>query len=413
MENRFQTLVTHTGGVLSALLILSIPFSTSIAIVLTGLLLMLWLLSSQFISLAELLKQNLIALSALLLIGYLLIGVTYSSASLEDSIDIWYKYREFLLVIILIPFLRLNRYRQWALMAFILGSLITIAVSYAIDFNFIKRTTYSASTKSSITHSIFIAYFAYFCAQQIYRKIPHKLFWLLLLLVSIHNLYFVTFGRTGQLIAFLLALVFSFQHFNKQNILLFILAAIITIVLFVNYSDSGHRIVEGITNTKNYDTNNPETTSSMGRRLTYWKHAMTLIKERPWFGHGTGSFAKEYARVSSAKEHQTTNPHSTYLLITAQVGIGGLVLYLGFLFTLYWHLQILPDYQKWLAQGVLLTIATSSIFNSPILDHTEGHWFACLIAIFFNSPKENLDIYDVNLEHARDIFQVNDESAQI
>jgi hypothetical protein len=65
MENRFQTLVIHTGGMLSALLILSIPFSTSIAIVLTGLLLMLWLLSSQFISLAELLKQNLIALSAL------------------------------------------------------------------------------------------------------------------------------------------------------------------------------------------------------------------------------------------------------------------------------------------------------------------------------------------------------------
>ncbi len=389
MENRFQTLITHTGGVLSVLLILSIPFFTSIAIVITGLLLLLWLLSCQFFSLTELLKQNPIALSALLIIGYLLVGVMYSSASFRESINIWLKYREFLLVIILIPFLSNNRYRQWALTAFIIGSIITLAVSYAIEFNFIKKTTYSASAKSSITHSIFVAYFAFFCAQQAYQKIiPYELFWIFLLLVSLHNLYFVTFGRTGQLIALLLALLFSFQHFNKQKILLFILASVISIVLFVNYSESGHRIVEGITNTKNYDINNPETTSSMGRRLTYWKHALSLIKKRPWFGYGTGSFAKEYARISSANEHQTKNPHSTYLLITAQVGIVGLLLYLGFLFSLYWRQQILPDHQKCLAQGVLLTIATSSIFNSPILDHTEGHWFACLVAIFFNLPKK-------------------------
>jgi O-antigen ligase len=388
MENHFQTLITHTGGVLSVLLILSIPFSTSIAIIITGLLLLSWLLSWQFVSLTEPLKHNSIVFFSLLLAGYLLIGVTYSSASFEESINIWFKYREFLLVIILIPFLSNNRYRQWGLTAFIIGSIITLAVSYAIDFNFIKRTTYSASAKSSITHSIFVAYFAYFCAQQAYREPPYKLFWVLLLLASIHNLYFVTFGRTGQLIAFLLALLFSFQHFNKQKILLFILASIVSVVLFVNYTDSGHRIVEGITNTKNYDAKNPETTSSMGRRLTYWKHALSLIKERPWFGHGTGSFAKEYTRISSANEHQTTNPHSTYLLIATQVGIGGLLLYLGFLFSLYWRLQILPDHQKCLAQGVLLTIVTSSIFNSPILDHTEGHWFACLVALFFTLPKK-------------------------
>jgi O-antigen ligase len=413
MKNHFQILVTHTGGVLSALLILSIPFSTSIAIVLTGLLFLLWMLSCQFFSLPELFKQNPIAFSALLLMGYLLVGVIYSSASFEESINIWFKYREFLLVIILVPFLSINRYRQWALIAFIIGSLITLAVSYAIDFDFIKRTTYSASVKSSITHSIFIAFFAYFCAQQAYQKKSYALFWVLLLLVSIHNLYFVTFGRTGQLIAFLLALLFSFQHFNKQNIMLFILASIISIVLFVNYSNSGHRIVEGIVNTKNFDANNPETTSSMGRRLTYWKHAFSLIKERPWFGYGTGSFAKEYVRISSANEHQTTNPHSTYLLITAQVGIGGLLLYLGFLFSLYWRLQILPDHQKWLAQGVLLTIATSSMFNSPILDHTEGHWFACLIALFFNRSENNLGIYDANMKRAHDFTQINDASAQI
>ena len=219
MENRFQTLITHTGGVLSVLLILSIPFFTSIAIVITGLLLLLWLLSCQFFSLTELLKHNSIVLFSMLLTGYLLIGVMYSSASFEESINIWFKYREFLLVIILIPFLSNNRYRQWTLTAFIIGSIITLAVSYAIEFNFIKRTTYSASAKSSITHSILVAYFAFFCAQQAFQKIiSYKLFWLLLLLVCLHNLYFVTFGRTGQLIAFLLALLTTVRLRNIERI---------------------------------------------------------------------------------------------------------------------------------------------------------------------------------------------------
>jgi hypothetical protein len=36
-----------------------------------------------------------------------------------------------------------------------------------------------------------------------------------------------------------------------------------------------------------------------------------------------------------------------------------------------------------MAQGMLMTLVTTSLFNSPLLDHTEGHWFTTMIALCF------------------------------
>ena len=33
----------------------------------------------------------------------------------------------------------------------------------------------------------------------------------------------------------------------------------------------------------------------------------------------------------------------------------------------------------------LLSLIVTSLFNSPLLDHTEGHWFASMIALCFAS----------------------------
>ncbi|MFI3219327.1 MAG: hypothetical protein QX189_09425, partial [Methylococcales bacterium] len=45
--------------------------------------------------------------------------------------------------------------------------------------------------------------------------------------------------------------------------------------------------------------------------------------------------------------------------------------------------KTLPNREKWLAQGLLATLIITSLFNSPLLDHTEGHWFTTLIALCF------------------------------
>jgi O-antigen ligase len=381
----FQVKTIRTGGIVAALIMLTLPFSTSIPIILSGILFFLWLLSYQFIRLPELLRQNEIAAFSLAIFAGLLVATSYSSAPFEEAISTWSKYREFFLFIVLLPFLRDAQHGKWSIYAFIAGSIVTLAISYAMYFNLVPRPMYAATLKSIITHSIMVALFGFFCALKINTATETKarIIWWLLLFVSLHNLYFVAMGRTGQLLGVLMVLLYCFQHLNTRNSLFLIASLIILVTLFINYSEIGFRISEGFTNVLNYNFDNPETETSMGKRLTFWKHSFTLIGESPWIGHGTGSFETEFKRIATADQYVTKNPHSEFLSLAVQMGISGLLLFLGFLVSQYRLSLKLDDDSKWLAQALLLTIAITSFFNSPILDHTEGHWFACLLALCF------------------------------
>ncbi len=380
-----QAKIFNAGGIVSALLLLTIPFSTSISIIFSGILLLLWLASFQFKKLPWLLRNNQVALFSLLLFIGLFIATSYSSAPFKDAIKMWAKYREFFLFIVLLPFLSTPQHKKWMIYAFITGMIATLLVSYAMYFDFIPRPRYAATLKSIITQSIMISFFGYYCALQIRNPeiIKNKIFWCLLLLICIHNLYFVAIGRTGQLLGLLFVFLYCFQHLNTKLSMLLISLFAVFFALFINYSEMGFRITEGFQNVLNYDFNAPETETSMGRRLTFWKYSLTLIKESPWFGHGTGSFETEYQRLADSSFYITKNPHSEFLSLGVQLGIPGLLLFLGFLFSQFQLAQKMEIPRKWFAQGLFLSITVSSIFNSPILDHTEGHWFGCLLALCF------------------------------
>ena len=208
--------------------------------------------------------------------------------------------------------------------------------------------------------------------------------WIFLFLLSAHNLFFIVPGRTGQLIFFLLIVLFSFQRFSKKGILLSLLSGIIFLTLFLGFSDKSQRIIDGFNNTQAYlQSDEDDSSTSMSKRLTFWKYTSGMIAEKPWFGYGTGSYAMEYKKVAPHTNFMPGNPHNEFLMIFAQLGIGGLLLFLAFLASLYRHSLKLSDEYRWLAQGLLLALVVNSLFNSTFLDHAEGHWFACLIALFF------------------------------
>ena len=386
----FKVKPLDIGAITAALILLTIPFSTSIPIVLTGILLAIWLISGEFLNLPKTLKNNLIALFSVSIFIGLLIATTYSSAPFKEAISIWVKYREFLLFAILLPYLKDPRHQNWTLLAFIAGSIATLAISYVMFFNIAPRPLYAATFKSIITHSIMVALFGFFCSLQILKttNLKNSIFWWLLLIICLHNLYFIAMGRTGQLLGVLMVLLYCFQHLNTRNSFYLLASLFVFITLFLNFSEIGFRITEGFTNVLNFDFNNPETETSMGKRLTFWKHSAALIGDSPWIGYGTGSFETEYKRIASVGEDVTKNPHNEYLLLTTQMGLLGLVLFTGFLASQYKLSLLLNNERKCLAQALLLTILITCFFNSPMLDHTEGHWFACLLAFCFSQKEK-------------------------
>src|SRR5262249_44589151 len=64
-------------------------------------------------------------------------------------------------------------------------------------------------------------------------------------------------------------------------------------------------------------------------RLEYYEHTFGLIKRHPFFGTGTGSFRKEYAKITadyarttkSDSIAPTDDPHNEYLHLASQAGL--------------------------------------------------------------------------------------------
>jgi O-antigen ligase len=390
LAQRAQSHILEFGSFITALFVVSIYLSTSLAIILSGLLGLLWLLSAQFRVLPGTLKKNPIAAWSLLVFFCFIVGTGYSSVPYHEAFSILMKYRELLFIPVLCSFLTTERYRCWAWRAVVIASVLTLLISYLMDNGILAIKIGGPSFKSRITHSIFISFFAFFCAHKAYDGQRYaKLYWILFLL-CMYNLFFIVEGRTGQLIAVLLVLLFGVQRFAKQVLLPTVLVMAVLFALFLTFSDKATRINEGLAGTQAYLQSHPEKTeASMGFRFAYWKYSLKLIAEKPLLGHGTGSFEKEFQRVASSESFVTKNPHNEFLMMGVQLGLLGLSVYLGFLASQYHYARKLPDKEKRLAQGVLLSLIVTSLFNSPFLDHTEGHWFASMIALCFASLQAN------------------------
>ncbi len=395
-----QQRLLRYGAYIAALFIIAIYLSTSLAIIISGVLGLLWPLTAQYQKLPLVLKEFPVATWALLLYLCFIIGLGYGNAPSEDALSILRKYRELFFIPVLSCFFTNERYRTWAWKAFFIASLLTLLGSYLMDFGIMDMFRHKAFTlKSRITHSILIAFFMFFCAHKAFENKKQSRWYFLLLIVGVYNLFFLVDGRTGQLVFMGLAPLFALQRFGKKGLLVLLSLLIIFFSLYFNFSDKSARIHEGLDNTRAYINHQPQNKrTSMQIRYTFWENSVKLVSEKPWLGHGTGSFAQEYQRVTGAKHNNVKNPHNEFLLIAVQFGLLGLVIYIGFFFSQYSCAKTLPDPEKWLAQGLLLTLIITSLFNSPFLDHTEGHWFAAMIALCF-APSIEFDGHEKQGAH--------------
>ena len=387
LARRLQMHAHKYESFIIALLVVAIYFSTALAIILSALIGSIWLLSTRFIELPRILNRNPVAASAMLLFFWFILGASYTSATSGDAFSMVMKYRELLFIPVFISILTTEHYRDWAWKAFFIASLLTLLISYLMYFGFIGLSIQGdPSFKNRISHSIFISFFAFFCAHKAHQNSSFQKLYIVLVVISIHNLFFVVPGRTGQLIAIALSGLFAMQRLGNKQRLLAAFIVILFLTGYFNFSDKSNRMNEAITSSQAYLNSVPgQTESSMGLRYTFWKNSLKLIAEKPLMGHGTGSYRKEYRRITRNDRVESKNPHNEFFMIGVQLGLLGLTIYVGFLISQYYYAKKLQNENKWLAQGLLLSLIITSMFNSPLMDHNEGHWFATMIALCFAS----------------------------
>jgi O-antigen ligase len=386
----------------------TIPVSTALDSILLGLLVVLWILAADNREKWRQIINNPLALLSLGLFGLLVLGLFYGEADPWDGLRYLSKYKELLLIALLIPCFQDERTRRRGLLAFALALVLTLLFSYATSIGLLPEYFFMprlkpdlphplnpVTFKLSITHNILMAIAAFMFAQMARRTSVTgiRILWGVLSMMAVFNVLFMVQGRIGYLILAVLWIYFFYDTLKWKGLAL---AAMLGTLLFAGAylgSDTFHTRITKAAN--EFSQWRPDQLApvgdSVGLRMEWYKNSLEIIRGNPVFGVGTGGFRQAYAeKIKGTGMLPTTNPHNQYLLIATDLGLLGLG-FLLYLFYRQWRLaKLLPSaLERNLAHGLLLTIMFGCLFNSLLLDHTEGLLYGWMSGLLYAGLKLN------------------------
>lgn len=354
-----------------------------------GLFLIFFILSVNKNSPLNLVLTNSGAVIALVLLLLYCLGTIYSSAPIDESIHYLKKYDKLLLIPIIIVVLRSEKYRQYAINAFLISSILYLLVSYLNFFGIFNLGV--------MRHGIIFSLAMYMMMTRAKQTIGlHRATWVGLAVLTFLNILFICDVRTGQITSLALVILFSYENWGIKS-LKYWLGLIIIAVTFMQVT---HNVPHSrLTNIKDeiaaHQSDGQQT--SAGQRLEMYRNTLTLIKKHPLFGGGTGSLPNEYlSLIENSKTLLTkvTNPHNQYLITTQELGVFGLFVLLAF-WTVHWRQSYqLPNKEFGLGlRALILMMTIGSLFNSLLLDSGEGKAYCILAGIFLSSYESKKQCY--------------------
>ena len=353
---------------------------------------LLWLLSGDYKA-----KYNQIISSKLMIASiafYCLhvIGMLWTE-DLQWGLHMLHKMWYFLLLFPILFNIVQRKDINYYLIAFLLAIALTEIISYLVWFEIVppfKNATINNPTPfmSHISYNPILALAIYLVYRAIFIKTnlsqPKFFFYSFFALCMTINM-FITGGRAGQVMYFVMLGILIFQFFNNEKIKsLFAILVLIPAIFFTAYQSNGlfhDRVEKVIIKAMNYENDKH---NAVGLRITYAINSWEVIKENPIIGVGTGDFPSEYKKINKINTPQlpnTTNPHNMYTLITMQLGLIGLVSMLS-IFYYQIKLSFYASNRFFRDVGIALPLAFLVIMWSD--SYLLGH-FTTLVFVFFSS----------------------------
>jgi len=245
-----------------------------------------------------------------------------------------------------------KEYTKYYIYAFLLALAFTEIISYLIWFeaipHFKNATSASNPTPfmSHISFNPFLAFAIYVVVHEIlFNKKLNKLMLGLYSLFSIAMVgnMFITGGRAGQVVFFVMIMILIIQYFKEQRMkALIAILILLPGIFFTAYQTSSlfkERVYMAFNEIVNYDketvSSRQTVISSVGVRILFALNSWEIIKENPLLGAGTGDFPYEYKKTSlrlSPMGPYANNPHNMYVLVLVQSGIVGLLSMLSIMY---------------------------------------------------------------------------------
>jgi O-antigen ligase len=374
---------------------LSIPVSTALDGFLVAAFLLCWAAGGHYREKFTAIRGNAFALLPCGLFLLYAVGSVHSQGSTGEIVHALDKTARLLLIPLLISLGPESLWRDRALHALMAGIALTLLLSFLVwlglmpDAAFIKGVPADAVVfKKKATHSVLIAFGAFWCALKAREaEDPRaRLLWALIAALGAFNIFFMVLGRTGQLVLMALLLYYLVSTLGRRRLVAAAGVALVFVgtMYFTPSSTLHQRTKTTIAEIHEWRAGKPATVQG-NMRLEALSNSLKIVREHPLIGVGTGGFAVTYAKqVEGTPMLPIRQPENQYVLALVQLGGVGLAALLA-LFAVQWHLasRLATRVDTDLARGLVLTMAVGCMFNSFLLDHTESLFYAWFSGLLF------------------------------
>ena len=359
-----------------------------------GFLIIFWVLSANYKVKFQYIKTNPAATVSVALFTLYMIGTIYSSAHWNMRLDFLMKYHKLLLIPIIISVLDSDKYRKYAMNTFLMGMILVLTISYMKWLGVVPFTDVGQGFivfKARIAQNLFMSFAMFMMMHRALKSTGSiKLTWVILSIMAGLNILFLVNGRSGQITMFALLTWLIYETWGIKSLSYWLSFLLLAIALNQTAPSFLHSRLFEISSEINSQQLTGEPTSS-GIRIEMYTNTMLLIKQHPLIGGGTGSLKNEYEEFARNKPlvmKSISNPHNQFLLTTQELGILGLMI-LILMWSLHWKAsyQTPPDDTGTLLRGLIITIAIGSLFNSLLLDASEGNFYCVLAGVLLSAYK--------------------------
>lgn len=375
----------------------SIALPTAFMSIAMGLFVLVWLVSGDYSAKIKLISNNPAALIAAALFCLYGLGMLYSSAAWDMRLAWWLKYHKLLYIPLIISVLTNEKYREYAIQAFLAGMLLVLIISYLKWLGIVPHKDIGQGYfvfKGRIAHNILMAFAVYLMLKlAVQTAKPYCWLWAIGSMLGFLNIFFLVNGRSGQIILLVLCVWFCWEIWRTKSIKYLFGGAVALLLILSALPNAGDfRLTQITQEIANHKPNEAQTSS--GTRLEFYNNSLTLIKLNPLFGAGTGSFEFEYKQLAETQQTLATyvpNPHNEFLLTWQELGLLGLFL-LIVLFASQWKAshrifkgQNHSMVDGYALRGLILTMTIGSLFNSLLLDAGEGKFYCVMAGVLLSA----------------------------
>ncbi len=373
----------------------AIPTSLALAGISMALSAVFWLPSARRPERWLILRHQPVAWLCAAIFVWVLIGGIYSTGSFEEIVLHTKKYAKLLVAAALMGTLIGHQWQKRCMNGFFVGMLIVLATQYAeIFWDLPWAATHNQGWNIThtafgdhITQGILVSFLlgiALWKSLDTSNSARYRLLWSAVTIVCVLSLVFLSAGRTGYVLLIMVCLTILILRLKGMHLLLALLLMLVAFITILSFSTHARdRVSKGYLEVTGY-LQNERQFNSLGGRMENYRQSIELMREKPIFGWGTGSFHQQACRVASTPEMcqlGSWHPHNQYFLFGIQGGLIGVGLFLAVMLAAARLLWRSPPEQRALGMVLLVILAVDSLFNSSLFSGRESHFFTVFLVV--------------------------------